>query len=102
MKIFTQLDICINLFGKSDVTPSNAVAILLIGDRHQQASKLKEVKHIFFGFENPNRIFQRVFAWIKAERQIYMDDAFFTQEMRRIPDLMAELGVEVEWGLDDI
>jgi len=57
-----------------------------IADRHQQASKLKE----------------QVFAWIKAERQIYMDDAFFTQEMRRIPELMAELGVEVEWGLDDI
>ena len=48
MNKFTQFRICINLFGERDVTPSNAVAILLIADRHQQASKLKEVTHTYF------------------------------------------------------
>ena len=65
----------------------------------QQAKRGKT--HIF-ALKIIRFFFQRVFAWIKAERQIYMDDAFFTQEIRRIPELMAELGVEVEWGLDDI
>jgi hypothetical protein len=43
-----------------------------------------------------------VFAWIKAERKRYMEDAIFTREMRRHPELMAELDVEAVWGPDDI
>ena len=96
---FTQFRICINLFGETDVTPSNALKILKIADRHR-VDKLKKVET---HFENHKKIFlQRVFAWIKAERQIYIEDAIFTREMRRCPELMAELGVETEWGLDDI
>lgn len=74
---------CINRFGQEDVTPSNAVDILLIADRHR-FDKLKK----------------RVFAWIKAERQIYMEDEVFTREMRRHPELgvEAELDLEEAWG----
>ena len=41
-----------------------------------------------------------MFAWIKAERQIYMEDEVFTREMRRHPELgvVAELGLEEAWG----
>lgn len=81
--------ICINLFGENDVTPSNAVDILLIADRHSHDRPLRKLK-------------KRVFAWIKAERQRYMDDAIFTREMKRHPELMAELNVEAVWGPDDI
>ena len=37
-----------------------------------------------------------------AERQVYMNNKIFTREMRKVPELMAELNVEEEWGLDDI
>ena len=40
---FTQFRICINLFGETDVTPSNAVKILEIADRHR-VDKLKKVE----------------------------------------------------------
>ena len=45
---FTQFDICIDLFGKEEVTPSNAVDIIEIANRHPQASKLKKVKYTIF------------------------------------------------------
>ena len=44
MIYFTQFKKCINRFGQEDVTPSNAVDILLIADRHR-FDKLKKVRH---------------------------------------------------------
>ena len=44
---FTQFNICINLFAERDVTPSNAVEILQIAERHR-FYELKEVRDIPF------------------------------------------------------
>jgi len=85
-EVMDLIDMCLNLFGKKDVTPSNAVFILEIAQRYTQASKLKE----------------RVLAWIKAEWEIYKEDAGFTEELRRHPQLMIELDMATEWSLDDI
>ena len=41
-------------------------------------------------------------AWIKAEKDTYLADAVFNQEMKLLPELMRELDVEDEWTLDDM
>ena len=46
VKNLTQFKICINLFGERDVTPSNAVDILLIVDRHSHDRRLCKLKKV--------------------------------------------------------
>ena len=46
MIYFTQFKKCINRFGQEDVTPSNAVDILLIADRHRFDKLKKVLRHI--------------------------------------------------------
>ena len=99
---FAQINMCLNLFGKKDVTPSNAVYILDIAQRYTQASKLKEVKRETQNICLKTLFLQRVLAWIKAEWEIYKEDAGFTEELRRHPQLMVELDMATEWSLDDI
>ena len=91
----SQLKICADALGETGVTCLNTVAILQIADRHN-CSMLKQERDICSQYlkENKNG---RV-SWY-GSKQIYLADSFFTQEMRKLQKLLADLDVEEVWTL---
>lgn len=88
-----QIHLCKGALSQKDVTPKNATGILLLADRHSLRELKKVIKSLLGdSLRSSNYVhFQRVVAWILAEKEVYMADKTFTKEMEKHPALLMDL-----------